>query len=68
MSCEKISVCVSLSEEDIKFYSELISRDVAQMAEEIIAAFEQIGERPFPKHSVPASKVSPKRVRKSKKP
>lgn len=33
VSCEKISVCVSLSEEDIKFYSELISRDVAQMAE-----------------------------------
>ena len=44
VSCEKISVCVSLSEEDIKFYSELISRAVAQMAEEIIAAFEQIGE------------------------
>jgi len=44
MSCEKTSVGIALSEEDIQFCSELISAIVTQMAEEIIAAFEQIGE------------------------
>ncbi len=44
MSCEKTSIGVSISEEDMKFYSELISKIVTEYIEEVVAACEQLGE------------------------
>ena len=44
MSCAETSIGVTLSEEDIRLCSELISAVVTQMVEEVMTAFEKIGE------------------------
>lgn len=44
MSCAKTSVGVALTEEDMRYCSELISKIIAEEMEKILAAFEVIGE------------------------
>ncbi len=44
MSCEKTSIGVAISEEDMRFYSELISRIVTEYIKEVVAACEKLGE------------------------
>ena len=42
MSCARTSIGVALTEEDMRYCSELISRIIAEKMEEILAAFEVI--------------------------
>lgn len=44
MSCARTSVGVALTEEDMRYCSELISKIIAEEMEKILAAFEVIGE------------------------
>lgn len=44
MSCARTSVGTALTEEDIRYYSELISKIIAEKMEEILTAFELVGE------------------------
>lgn len=44
MSCARTSIGIALSEEDVRYCSELISKIIAEKMEEILAAFELIGE------------------------
>ena len=44
MSCARTSVGIALTEEDIRYCSELISKIIAEEVEEILTAFELIGE------------------------
>lgn len=44
MSCVRTSVGVALTEQDMRYCSELIGKIISEKMEEIIAAFELIGE------------------------